>query len=92
MEIIGFILPYFIEIVNSRISNKRMRFAVSLLFCLLATILVKARELKYTTELEFLQSFGLIVTGSITMYNFYFKGSPIEDTINTKFGPTEKKV
>ena len=72
-ELIGFILPPIIDLINKKIANSRTRFVVSLVLCVLVAVGVNYKNMTFGSEL--LASVALIFTEAQFVYNLYWKKS-----------------
>lgn len=74
-QYIGVILPPIIDGVNSRISNSKLRFLVSLLICIGAAALLNPDQLLAGDVGEFLGTSSFIFAQAQIVYNTYWKKS-----------------
>lgn len=75
--LIGIILPPFIDLVNKHIQDKRIKFLVSLLVCIVLGIMLEANKLKYSSAEDILGSIALVFASAQTSYRLYWKGSTL---------------
>ncbi len=70
--IFGAVLPPFIDILNRRVKDSRLRFVVSMLVCLASGALINIDQLNLE---NFLESGTLIFASAQTIYHTYWKTS-----------------
>lgn len=85
LELVGFILPPFIDLINRKIANDKLKYAVSMVVCLGISALFKMSEIKSGDILEVLQSGAIIFAEAQTVYKMYWKGSDERKALEVTF-------
>lgn len=87
VELLGFILPPVVQILNKDVHTERERFIVSLIICLMSALVVKWNEL-ITGDTEDMMVYAMLIwTESQVIYRMYFKTSAIQQRIQEKLNP-----
>jgi len=81
-SLIGVILPPIIDLVNTKISNEKVKFVVSFLICSAMGVAVNYPKLKFVSLEEVLGSIALIFAGAQASYRLYWKTSNIRRIVN----------
>lgn len=76
-DLIGFVLPFFIDIINRKISNSKARFIVSMLVCAVVALLLNLDKLQSGDVGSLLGSIGIIFTEAQLVYKAYWEKSKI---------------
>lgn len=72
----GGILPFIIDITNTKITNSKLRYVVSLLICFLIALAMNYNELDWNNVFE---SGAIIFTAAQTTYKTYWEKSDLRD-------------
>lgn len=81
-ELIGFILPPFVEWLNREVPTGTERFIVTLLVCLIVSIILKWDNIVYGTPEQVAATFGILFVQSQLIFRLYFKNSWLKQKIN----------
>lgn len=81
---IGLILPPFIDIINKRISDSRIRFVVAALICLAVSVVTKWSSLVVGSVPDFLNSAAMVFAESQIVYGLYWSNSQLRTTMKDK--------
>lgn len=76
---IGLFLPYFIDYVNQYVSDKRIRYSISLLVPVILAVLLNLQSLHYGNPDEVFVSLAFIFTEAQSVYALYWKRSDLRD-------------
>jgi len=77
-NLIGFILPPFIDLINTRVANSIVRFWISMLFCVAVGVIINLEKIKNPEE--FLGSIALVfATAQITYKTYWEKSAPRQE-------------
>jgi hypothetical protein len=77
--IIGAFLPIIIDFLNKKVDDSRIKYAVSLIVCLIAGAFININDINLN---NFLASGALIFASAQTVYHTYWEKSNIRKTIN----------
>lgn len=93
-ELIGFILPPFVDLINRNIPEDQTskKFLVSVGVCLIVAVAIKWNSLTAGSVDEALGSFALIFTESQAVYKLYFKDSYLRSKLFGKEETVEEVV
>lgn len=83
-NLIGFVLPPFIDLLNRKVSNSNLRYIISLALCLVISAVLHLNELQLGNAESFFASAGLIFGEAQTVYKLYWEKSEVRDTLNLK--------
>lgn len=83
-NLIGFILPPIIDLINKRVPKSNLRYIISLLVCLIIAAVLNVKELQFGNSESFLVSFGLIFGEAQTVYKLYWSESKARTNLNLK--------
>lgn len=83
-ELVGFILPPIVDILNRDVPDEKERFIVSVLVCMFAAILVKWNSLLTGSPAEVAMSASLIFVQSQVIFKLYFKDSFLRAKLKEK--------
>lgn len=76
--LIGIVLPFFIDLVNRKVTNDNVRFIISLVACILVSVAFKWAELSTGGVENILQSAGIIFAESQAVSNYIGKTLKLE--------------
>lgn len=80
-NLVGLVLPFLIDIINSRIEEAKVRFAVSLLVCVVVGVLLNLDKLNRPEDL--LGSIAIIFSTAQATYKLYWeKSAPREKVLD----------
>lgn len=84
-NLIGFILPPFVEYLNKDVPNENARFVISLVACLLAALAVNWQKIAAgtMTQEQLVLLIGIIFTESQTIFKLYFQESWLRQKMQT---------
>lgn len=74
-NLVGFILPPMIDLINSHVSDARLRYTISLIVCILVGILVNLDKLNSPSEI--MGGIAVVFTSAQITYQTYWKRSEI---------------
>lgn len=82
-SLVGLILPPFIDFINARITNSKLRFVVSLIVCTLVALVLEFMNgtLKYADMNEVLTSVALVFTSAQVVYKLYWEKSTMRSVV-----------
>ena len=82
-SLVGLILPPFIDFINARITNSKLRFVVSLIVCTLVALVLEFMNgtLKYADMSEVLTSIALVFTSAQVVYKLYWEKSTMRSVV-----------
>ena len=82
-SLIGLVLPPFIDFINARITNSKLRFVVSLIVCTLVALVLEFMNgtLKYADMSEVLTSIALVFTSAQVVYKLYWEKSTMRSVV-----------
>ena len=80
-NLVGFILPPVIDVINAKVKDERLKYVVSLLFCVVVALALKFQEVKVGDVGAFLATAGLIFAEAQTIYRLYWKKSEIRTSM-----------
>lgn len=87
-QLVGFLLPPIVAVLNQSVDDPRAKFIVSLVLCLFVAILLNVQKIITSDAVSsvdaLLQSLLLVFTQSQVVYRLYFKGSALESHIEAK--------
>jgi len=85
-SLIGLVLPPFIDFINARITNSKLRFVVSLIVCTLVALVLEFMNgtLKYADMSEVLTSVALVFTSAQVVYKLYWEKSTMRSVVFKK--------
>lgn len=90
-QLIGFLIPPLVTVVNQKITNSKVKFMMTMLVCFVVAGLLNIQKLATSNswvDIEaFLNSLLLMFSESQVVYRLYFKGSTLEAKIETKLQP-----
>lgn len=78
-NLIGFLLPPFIDVVNKNIKNKKVKYVVSIIISILIGTLLNLEQLNNPEKL--LGNVSLVFVSAQTTYNLYWKKSKLRKKI-----------
>lgn len=84
-ELIGFILPPFIDLINTRIADSRLRYVISMALCLAIGAVIRINELQAGDIGTVLKSAGIIFAEAQTVYKLYWEKSKERKTLQKTF-------
>lgn len=82
-SLIGLVLPPFIDFINAKITNSKLRFVVSLIVCTLVALVLEFMNgtLKYADMSEVLTSVALVFTSAQVVYKLYWEKSTMRSVV-----------
>lgn len=85
-SLIGLVLPPFIDFINAKITNSKLRFVVSLIVCTLVALVLEFMNgtLKYADMSEVLTSVALVFTSAQVVYKLYWEKSTMRSVVFKK--------
>lgn len=75
LNLVGFILPPVIDLINARVADTKVRFLISLAICVVISVVINFNQLQYGTMSGFWASLALIGSEAQTVYNLFWKNS-----------------
>jgi len=78
-NLIGLVLPPVIDLINKKIGDERIRFAVSILLCIVVGLLINLDKLNDLNSL--LGNMAVVFATAQTTYNLYWKKSTLRKAI-----------
>jgi hypothetical protein len=78
-NLIGFILPPFIDLINTKITNDKLKFWVSMLFCVVVGIVINLDKLNNLQEL--LGSLAIVFATAQVTYKTYWEKSVVRTKV-----------
>jgi hypothetical protein len=84
-DLVGFVVPVFVEFINKNIKNDNARFIMTILVCLIVSALLKLQSLSMGSVDNFFQSAILIFSESQIIFKLYFKDSYVRMRIQESF-------
>lgn len=93
-QLVGFLLPPIIQILNKDIpeKNQKQRFLATLATCLVTALVLNFNKLQLDTLDQVLTSFTLIFAESQAVYKLYFKQSAVKGFIDERLTPDKQPV
>lgn len=76
-ELVGLVLPFFIDFINKNIENSKVRYVISLVVCLGVAGVIRFPELTNGDVGQVLQSAGIIFAEAQTVYKLYWEKSAL---------------
>lgn len=86
---LGGSLPPVIDLLNKFIPNSKLRFLVTISICLVVGALVHRSALRFETIDDVFMSFGLILSGSQTIYKSLYEDSTLQNLIRASKSPKQ---
>ena len=86
--IIGAVLPPFIDLINRKVEHSRVRYAISLVVCVIVGFGISFWENKLSTG-DILGSIATVFLASQTVYKTYYNKSGVRTKINSILEPQE---
>lgn len=80
-NLIGLILPPFIDLINKKITDAKIKYLVALGVSILAGLLVNLDKLNVNDIPALLGSIALIATEAQAAYKLYWEKSPIREVV-----------
>lgn len=81
-NLVGFVLPPVIALINSKVTNSTLRFSLSVLISLIVAIVVNFPKLSVSTPEQLLSSAGLLFTEAQVAYRLYWhEDSPVRQML-----------
>ena len=77
VELIGFILPPLIDLINKKISNSKTRFVVSFLTCVGVGVGMNYGKLNVNSLGEVLGAIGVVFASAQVAYKLYWEKSSL---------------
>lgn len=75
--VVGFIMPFFIQIVTTRLKHDEQKVWASVAMCFVVAAIFSWDSLKYGTLTDIVQSFGIIFAESHVVFITFFRTSPL---------------
>lgn len=79
--IVGLVMPPIIDLVNNKVSDRRVRYIATLLISLILGILFSWKQLDLK---NIFASASIILAASQTTYNLYWKNSSTRESLQTR--------
>lgn len=83
-DLIGLVMPFFIDYINRNIANSSVRFVISLVSCLIVAALLNLQKLTGGDVSGVLASAGIIFTEAQAVYKLYWDKSQLRRELNLK--------
>lgn len=81
-NLIGFILPPVIALINSKVTNPTARFAISLVVSIVVAVVINLQKITYATPDQILASAALVFSEAQVAYRLYWhEDSPVRQLI-----------
>ena len=81
-NLLGFVLPPVIALVNQKVTNPTARFIVSMVISLIVAVVINFQKLQYASPEQILSSAALIFTEAQIAYRAYWHAdSPVRQMI-----------
>jgi hypothetical protein len=87
-NLIGFVLPPVIDLINTRIGSSMIRFWISLVVCLVVAVAVNFSLLKVSDIVTLLGNIGIIFSEAQIVYKTYWGNSSLRDSYQSKIAPS----
>lgn len=84
LNLIGFVLPPFIDLLNRKVPNSNLRYLISLAICLVLGALLNWQKLSVGSADGFFMSAGLIFAEAQSVYKLYWGNSGARASLNLK--------
>lgn len=75
--LLGQLVPYAIDVINRYIPNSRLRFLVSVLYCLGVGVIISYEQLNFVTIESTLDTGVIVFTSAKFAYEMYYKQSQV---------------
>lgn len=79
LPLLGFILPYPLKLITSKVKSSSIRFIITMLLCVAVAISIHANDLKYQTPADLFVTLALIFTESQVVYHLLIKEDKKEE-------------
>lgn len=86
--VVGAVLPPLIDVLNAKVKNSNVRYAVSVVVCLVVGVLVNIRSLSVSSVLA---SGSLVFASAQTVYKTYWKGSEARKGVKKRLEGSKNK-
>jgi len=83
-NLVGFVLPPVIDLINRFIKNSNLRYLVSVLVCLLISGVINFKAVQGGSVDSLLTSFGLIFAEASSVYKLYWDKSAVRENLKLK--------
>ena len=83
-DMIGFILPPLIDVINTRIINANVRFVVSMVISVAVAVVVNLEQLQTGSWEELLGKAGIVFAEAQIIYKLYWEKSETRQKFITK--------
>lgn len=83
---IGILLPPLIEVVNKDVQNEEARFIVGCVVCFMVSILVNFQKVQNGDFSTLPQTFLVILTEAVSVFNLYWRKSFLRNKLQEKLG------
>lgn len=80
-DLIGFVMPFFIDFVNGKIVDSKVKFAVSLLSCIAVAVVLNLNKLLANDVGSVLTSAGIIFSEAQIAYKLYWEKSQLRSRL-----------
>jgi hypothetical protein len=81
-NLIGFVMPVIVELVNNRVSNTNWKFIITLVMCLIVAVLLNWSNIVAGSVEDLLGTLTLIFTESQVVFKLYFEKSKVRAAMN----------
>lgn len=78
LDLIGLILPPFIDLINKHVANSKLKFAISLVVCLVAAVVVDFNKINFSDPTAFFASAGVIFAEAQAVYKLVYDQSALQ--------------
>lgn len=87
MELIGIIMPLFIDAVNRYVPHPKLRLLVAFLMCAAAGVAINAERIKYSDPYEIMGSIAMVFASSQLVYQSFYKDSKVQKVLRGEGSP-----
>lgn len=84
-DLVGFLLPPLIDVVNVKVKDEKIRFLVSLVICVVVGAILNVDRLAAGSVEEALRSAGIVFATAQTAYRLYWKKSEVRENLRVRF-------
>ena len=74
-DYVGIVMPFFIDLINRKITNSNWKFVVSLVLCLVVAVVVNLNQLLGGDITVVIGKIGLVFTEAQIIYKLYWMNS-----------------
>lgn len=80
-DLVGFVLPFFVDFINKNVANSQLRFAVSLLAAAVVATVLNLDKLQSGSWEELLGKIGLVFAEAQLVYKLYWEKSAVRENV-----------